>query len=452
LDRQTPRFPVKSFAIVTALAFLIRLALLLVYQPVPYGDTPSYRRLAQAVLNGFQRYDGTRTPGYPAFLALLGPDQNVYLAQLFLGLLTTLLLFWMMWRLSANAWLSSAAALLHTLNLGQLFFEANLLTETLTTFWLVLSLSATLLLLSRPHPSLWLSFGIGLTSSLAAITRPLFVYLPFWLLLFAVWHAARTATPDRAQFGLGSLFTRRSLLTALALLLPAALILGGWVNFIHTRYHMWSLSVMTGYHMIQHTGNFFEYLPDEEAALRDTYLRYRDAHIAEFGTQTNTIWEAIPEMQEVSGLTFYDLSRKLSSLSVGLIAAHPALFLRSVLQGWWMFWRAPVYWQADAFRLPFLAALTPAVVLLERALLVAANLIFVIASLPALFIKRLQQVKAWQRAFVLCLTGMVWIGSIVQSLLDHGDNPRFLVPMQSLVVLSLLWFGAQVWRSLRKKA
>jgi len=36
--------------------------------------------------------------------------------------------------------------------------------------------------------------------------------------------------------------------------------------------------------------------------------------------------------------------------------------------------------------------------------------------------------------------------SILQTLLDHGDNPRFLVPLQSLVVLWVLWFGWQLLR------
>jgi hypothetical protein len=385
-------------------------------------------------------------------MALVGSDQRVYLAQLLLGLLVSLLLFWVAWHMTANAWLAGAAALAHTLNLGQLFFEANLLTETLTTFWLVLALAGTLLLLSRPQPSIWLAGGIGLASALAAITRPLFIYLPFWLLLFVIWHAARSASRQPASPWLAKVFTRRVWVSLIAVLIPTVLILGGWFYFIHARFHMWSLSTMTGYHMIQHAGNYFEYLPDEYAALRDTYLKYRQAHIAEYGTQTNTIWEAIPEMQKVSGLTFYDLSRTLSRLSIWLIVRHPGLFLRNVLEGWWMFWRAPVYWQAEAFRLPLLAQVAQPVVLVERGLLVAANLVFVVASLPALFVKWVMPVEAARRLFLWCLVGTIWIGSVVQSLLDHGDNPRFLVPMQSLVVLWLLWFAARIWLAVRKKA
>jgi len=42
---------------------------------------------------------------------------------------------------------------------------------------------------------------------------------------------------------------------------------------------------MTGYHMVQHTGSYFEYVPDQYAALRDTYIKYRDAQVALHGTR-----------------------------------------------------------------------------------------------------------------------------------------------------------------------
>ncbi len=85
--------------------------------------------------------------------------------------------------------------------------------------------------------------------------------------------------------------------------------------------------------------------PRRKLRLRDTYLKYRAAQIASTGSQTNAIWEAIPEMQKVSGLSFYALSRHLADLSVQLILAHPDLYLQRVARGWWLFWRAPVYWQ-----------------------------------------------------------------------------------------------------------
>ena len=136
----------------------------------------------------------------------------------------------------------------------------------------------------------------------------------------------------------------------IAFLIPVILLLGGWLTFMHKNFGEWSLTTMTGYHLVQHTGNFFEYVPDEYASLRDTYIKYRDAHIAEFGTQTNAIWDAIPEMSQVSGYSFYALSRVLTRISIQLILKHPFLYIKNALSGWWMFWRVPVYWSADALR------------------------------------------------------------------------------------------------------
>ncbi len=441
-----------------------------IYKPVLYSDSPSYRRLADSVLAGFQGYDGTRTPGYPVFLALVGPDQRVWIAQMVLGVLITLLLFYMAWQISSQgqealpterrAWFVALVALAHTLNLGQLFFEANILAENLTTFWVIAALAAWVYgFYHRGRQRLWLAVAAGFASGLAAITRPLFIILPAWLGLctFLFWHDQSMA------LGLHSF--KNQLVGALALVgnlikktwgavlliaIPSALVVGSYVYYIHARFGEWNLTVMTGYHMIQNTGTFFEYVPDQYAALRDTYIKYRDQHIAQNGTQTNTIWDAIPEMQKVSGLGFTDLSTRLAQISVQLIKAHPGLYLRNVLQGWWLFWRAPVYWSADSLRYPALAPLVRYAVLFERALLVAGNMIFLLASLLAVFWPRLR--RFWKLTPVVwCLIGLVWSTSILQTFLDHGDNPRFLVPIQSLVIFVLLWMLFQSWPA-RKKA
>jgi len=106
-----------------------------------YHNTTGYRRAAAAILGDWTNFDGTCTPGYPVFLALIGPDERVYVAQLTLGLATTLLFFYLGWGISRKGWFGALIALAHTLNLGQLFFEADLITETLTTFLIVAALA-----------------------------------------------------------------------------------------------------------------------------------------------------------------------------------------------------------------------------------------------------------------------------------------------------------------------
>jgi hypothetical protein len=445
-------------------AIFERILVILFYQPVSYGDSPSYRRLAETVLHGFVNYDGTRMPGYPVFLALIGADRQVWLVQLLLGFITTLLLFYIGWKLTDRAWFGGVIALAHTLNLGQLFFESNLLTESLTTFLLVLTMAGVLTwLLDARTRTLWLAFLLGLSSTLTLLVRPLFVYLPFFILVF-LWLVSRQfsgskvpeveeATDDKQKLSQKRL---HPWLMSLALLVPVIVLLGGWVRFIHQQFGEWSLTTMTGYHLVQHTGNFFEYVPDKYASVRDTYIKYRDEHIAQYGTQTNTIWDAIPEMSAVSGYSFYALSRVLTRISIQLILEHPFLYAKSVASGWWLFWRTSFYWSAEALKVPWLAGGLNLIVLLQRGVLFLTNLVFITASLYFMisealaFIQhklaylRIRVTNPIQRAFFWFLLTNIWFTSILQSLLDHGDNPRFLVPLQSLVVLWVALFILQL--------
>lgn len=399
-----------------------RLALYLCYPPGVYSDTGGYWRLAQAVLRGWYDYDGTRPPAYPMLMALLGSDAAVYLTQLVLGLLASLLFFWIGWQLLGSPAWGAAAGLAHSLNLGQLFFEANLLSESFTTFWLALLLAALLLALRRQGRWRWLAWlGVGLCAALAGLTRSLFLFMPFWAALFLA--ALQTRWKKRAA-------------ALLAVLLPAFVLLGMWVNFMHARYNIWGITTMTGYHLVQHTGDYFEAVPESDAVLRDTFLRFRAARIARTGSSANAIWEAIPEMMRAADLDFHTLSNRLADLSVHLILTHPHLYLANAAEGWWLFWRAPVYWRPEA-----LGSLRPALEALvwaQRVMLFGANLFFILSTLLALVWRRWRTWLHFTPTWVF-ITATVWLTSILQTLPDHGDNPRFLIPLQTWVVLWALW-------------
>lgn len=422
--------------LVLVIAISLRLVLFINYPAASYSDTDSYRRSANAILEGFKAYDGTRTPGYPAFMALLGPDRAVYAAQLFLGLVITLAWFWIGWKTSGVPFFAVLVALAHTLNPGQLFFETNLLTETLATFWLTLSLLGVCLWLrGSGRRNLWGALGIGLCSALAVLTRPLFVFMPVLLALFMAFSIQK----KRLAFDWKPL---------LGVLLPGALLVGGWMLWIQTQYHVFSLTTMSGYHLVQHTGYYFEDVPEEYAAIREIYLDYRDARISEKGTQGNTIWDAIPAMQDATGMNFYELSRTLQKISVQLILTHPREYLSRVVRGWWLFWRAPVYWDPAAVANPDLQLSLANLMLGARGLIFFFNMTFILTSIVGLLIKRFRQTWALD-AFMWTLAGSVWATSLFSSMLDHGDNPRFLVPLQSVVIFWGLWVGLNSWRALR---
>jgi 4-amino-4-deoxy-L-arabinose transferase-like glycosyltransferase len=438
--KRLPSLKVHTWLIVvTIIAMVERIALYLLYRPVSYNDTASYKRLADAILAGWKAYDGTRTPGYPFFLALLGGDERVYAAQLFLGFLTTLLLFYVAWRISGLNWLAGLAALAHTLNPQQIFFEADLLTESLTTFLIILSIASLTWIYFSNKPALWKVLGVGLLTGLAsgcaALTRPLFIFVPFWMAFFLVvfWHA----------------YTRIRWGGALMIGLAGALVLGLWLYFIYSRFDMLSLTTMTGFHLVQHTGLFFEYVPDQYAVIRDVYLQYRAEQIATTGSPGNAIWAAIPALQQASGLNFYDLSRLLTKISIQLIINHPWLYLKNVILGWFWFWKAPVYYLADSFRFAWLGTLSKWINVGWRGALIILNIVFVSGSM-VLVLKNVRRILGMNNFFWFLL-GTIWLTSISQTLLDHGDNPRFLVPVQSLVVLVVFYWGTKLILFLRKK-
>lgn len=425
-------------AVVAGIASLERVLMYLLYRPVSYNDTVTYRRLAEAVLNNWN-LDGTRMPGYPVFLALIGADEHVYAAQLLLGLATTLLLFYVGCRVSGKSWFGALAALAHTLNLQQLFTEADLLTETLTTFFLVLTVAgmAWILFSDRKRPAwqtLFAGLVIGICAGLAALVRTIFVFLPFWGAFLLV--------------GMGRMSRRERWGAVTAAILGGSICLGIWVNFIHRNYHMWSLSTVDGYHLMNHTGVFFEYVPDRYAALRDTFLEYRKAQVAQTGSSGNTIWSAIPAMEKVSGLGFYDLSRLLEKISIQLILQHPVLYLRNVIQGWIGFWKVPLHWPINPQQPPFQTVVQRSIIVLDRGTLFLANLGFLGGSVLLLW-KKARPVLKTDR-FWIFLVGLIWLTSIGQALLEYGDNPRYSVPIQTLLLLTTLWWGRQVITRLSK--
>lgn len=441
--------------LVLGVAILERVALWLAYPPVIFDDSRSYRRLAEQVL-GAAPLDGTRSPGYPYFLAWLGPDRNVYAVQLLLGLLTTLLFFYIGWLISDRASIGAVAALLHTLNLGQLLFEADLLAETLTTFFVMVTLCAGVWLLKQPLKWGPKQFGaavlVGVAGGLASLARPQFVFLPFFVAFVLVFDVVRKSLQnlhheehERKPLNLKPLGLRgKNALLAnkklwalvFVIILPAIFLNGLWVNYIHNQFGVWSMSSDDGYHIIQHTGKFFEYVPDEYAVIRDTFLKYRAIQIANTGKASNTIWAAIPELQKVSGLGFYKLSHKLRDISIDLIRAHPLLYAGSVAEAWAWFWSAPFYWDPQGFG--GAAAVFAGLAQLQRFLLWAANAIFVVGTLALIF-PRIRQVLAMPAAIWLFL-GAVWANSILQAIVEASENPRYSVSTQTLVVLVVAWW------------
>jgi hypothetical protein len=282
---------------------------------------------------------------------------------------------------------------------------------------------------------------LGLASSALSLTRPLFAFIPFWCALFLIifWQKA----PLKLRLG-----------TATLAALPTLVALMIWVNFIHTQFNIWGLDSIGGYHLVNLTSSFFELAPAEFAPIRDTFLQYRAQHIARTGTPINTIWEVIPPLMAQTKLNYYALGRVMGTISTRLITEHPWLTIQNLMLGWWWFWRVGVFWLPDSIANLTLRKLAIGLMTFERIALFGINMLFLVRSLHLLSIPILT--RNWQVTqkrlkmdiFIWFALSAIWVTSILQTLAEHGDNPRFLAPMQTLVALVVVYWvinNAKYW-------
>src|SRR6266545_5702251 len=153
----------------------LRLGLWIIDEPRAFPDTGTYIAVAKQFLSGdFSGYEGRRTLGYPLLLILarFAPDV-VWMIQMLAGLAISVCLFYMAYELTGKHGFAFLMGMTYNLNLGQLFFEANLIPETETTLF-VTSTAALLALIHRrcrDRSSGWILILAGTLAGGAVMAR-----------------------------------------------------------------------------------------------------------------------------------------------------------------------------------------------------------------------------------------------------------------------------------------
>lgn len=412
----------RAVVLLTVIAVAIRVGAIFIYQPVIAPDSGTYITMASQILNfDFRDYNGWRTPAYPLVLLLAGQNHfSVWLIQSVLGVLISLLLFWICLSHTSSVACAFLAGLFHSLALNQLFFEAYVLSETLSTFLIALSvafLASALRNDARP------GFGVaaGFFAALAALTRPLYIYLgPLFVVLVLLFE--RDAR--RLAAGLG-----------VAFLLPVL----GWAAFNKVTIDYFGLSTQAGVNLSNHSGRFIEKAGDEYATIRDIYLKYREKKIAETGHHQQTFWLARDELLEKTGFDDATLSRQFTKLSLELFARYPMLYLRGVAESWASYWAAPLYMDKDKFTLPGAARVVEAIWSVERMFILMMNFLAIVVSGWVLVRAALQRLQGTTGLPIpLIVTCVIMAASVLQALVEFGENPRYGIPTQSLAVTLVL--------------
>lgn len=413
--------PRRALALLIGVCVSVRIAMFIVYQPVVYPDTATYEQLASQLRSlDFTGYEGIRTPGYAVLLLLAGQDHMAaWIIQCLLGIAISILLFRITLLYTGSPAWALAAGLGHTLALNQIFFEPNILSETLTTFLVVLSV----VLLSEALQSRRSSTAMaaGASSSFAALVRPAYLHLgPLVALLVLCFER------DGKRMGASIM---------IVFLVPVM----AWAMFNKATLGYLGLSTNAGYGLTNHSGRFMEYAPDEYKVIRDIYLKHRQEKIAETGNSAVTIFLARDEMRRQTGLDHIALSQRLTRLSLELFVAHPALYLKSVGEAWASFWAVPIYVRWDSFTVPAAARLVESAFRVQRALLLCLNVFALVASgyvIAATVIQRFKGVHGL--SIPMIVSCMLLSTSVLQALAEYGENPRYAIPTQSLAVMLVL--------------
>jgi hypothetical protein len=418
---------------------LVRVATWTVCLPTNrHADTEEYAALAYRFMtHDFRNYSADRTPVYSFLLLAARFDYRVvWFIQNILGIATSLLLYTLAKDRSRNRGLASLAGASNSIFLNQLMFESFVMTETLAAFILVLSL-----FLSHRfcpdrndeqqggHTVLLL---LGVLLGLAALLRPLFLYLP---IVFGAYVWTESAEKE-TRLG------RRAGLVA-RVVLPAAMLILSWSTFNYIKAGYFGPTALGGYSLTNHSGAFMELAPDRYATIRDIYLEYRKIQVTTLGDNTMTIWKAYPRILQATGYSYVQLSRQLTRLSLWLFVHHPLLYIRHVGLSARRFWEPTFYpptLRVNAARVN--AGLTT-IWSVQRWTLIGVYFIFFFATLHSLFSVSFQKNGPSFKFLCLPIALTVW-GCLIQALVEFGENGRYAIPYQSLLILVVcVWLGAQ---------
>lgn len=176
---------------------IILLTYFILFQPVVYGDSSSYLKLAKE-FSGYSLnyYDGHRSPLYPLILSVfirIFAEKNLLITilifQYFILFFSALLLYKITKKIITNSSLCFLTSLLFLINPSTIYYSYMVLTETLTVFLFLLTIYFTINLISD-HKIIYLLFS-GISSGLLILARFNLLFLPFFILLIVILYLVK---------------------------------------------------------------------------------------------------------------------------------------------------------------------------------------------------------------------------------------------------------------------
>ena len=402
---------VTGAAIVLAIALVARVAMWHCCTPKAYPDTSTYMDMARAMLGmSHGALNGVRTPVYPALMALCGCQPWIIMfAQMTLGIASALLLYLVGLKLTKSVIFSAIASAWFATSYQQLSFETFLLSETVSTFLLVLTVYLGCQVYERPSRRHVLAFSLAILAALLA--RPLFlVLLPLGLICI----------PWRIITG------RRQLLAIYTL--PLLIGILAWCGVNRMLCGQFCVTTLGGCNLIRHGCYMAAMLPDKYRVIRNAILRSQPCPIPSSNAY-DAIYKAEPELTR-HGISL--LGPEVKAAALYLVIHHPDHYTMTVQYAWGQFW------QPETIPIPHLSAWNVLpygwmIALFGLACLLLVALPFLRITLP-------------RPLYFVVIT--VLVSSLVQALLEIGENSRYAIPFLPLIIISNSVYALLVSRTI----
>ena len=392
-----------------------------IYSPVVFSDTKSYLDVANCIwIWDFSNYIGDRPPMYPMVMLLnLIDERLIWIFQSLLGVFNSLIIYYVVRNLTEDK-IAFFTAIAFSLSLNILFAESALLSETTSTFFLLLTLLAFSEYIDNKARHYLIQ--IGLFSSLAVLTRPIMIVLiPAVLLtLYLVY----------SNYNFNKKFILSNLLY---FLIPVLIILFSYSYFNKVQVGYFSITTLTGFNLSNHSGAFVENCQDPEyQQIKEILIDYR----YKMGTHRWGAMEAQNELMQRTGLSYSELSQKLTMMSLKLFIQNPVLYLKSVGNSFINYWGAGNVWDVKKISPGYIQSIFEYLWLPQKIILITINLMFIISLALLIVIKR--KLYVVRDPIMLVIFLVIVFSSILQALVESGENTRYKLPFQPLILIFVI--------------
>lgn len=417
---------------VIALALVARIILAAVYPPQVWPETERYLTIAQRFASGdFAGYLGKNVPLYSFLMLATGFNfQIISLLQLAMGIAISVFVYFIFLRLTGRPWLGFFAAIAYALNPGQLLFEASYIPEAACTFWLMLLVFLLVEMVAGNLPERWWSyFLLGLISVVCLLTRPHYQFVPALLLLFVAWRW-------RAR-------KLRALLFSLSLIVPVVAGLGSWLMFQHKHTGKASITTHLGVTLMYHTMSFIEHAPAEFDEVKQILLDERESYLRNSGLFYGAVEAAIPEIIDKTGMSYAQVDSTYLRMAVETIKLKPILYAGSFVRAMGRFFKPTWYSDNFGIRVVIAKGTLPAKIVAVLYAVLHMSLVSVFLVFPLLaLIRRSYRPKSLLDMRAGFIYALIWIAALIQGVLVLGENNRFRISVEPLILGLAVWFIA----------